>query len=98
MLMPSRQLDAGIYVAGGKVTGSTTINGHDIPFNLTLSSRTCTEPKEFVASNQLNLVSGFTNSNTDEFTIYIANGSYAGTGNQVTNGRECRPKQVSVWV
>ncbi|WP_290708558.1 TIGR02594 family protein, partial [Flavihumibacter sp. CACIAM 22H1] len=86
MLMPGRQVGMGINIPGGEVSGTTEVNGYQLPVDLVLSSRSGIEPSEYVASNSIELSGEFESGATDEFDAYIADESYAGTGNQYTGG------------
>jgi RHS repeat-associated protein len=86
MLMPGRQVGMGLNIPGGEVTGTTEVNGYEVPVDLVLSSRTGVEPNEYVASNTIEISGEFESGETDEFSAYIADETYAGTGNQYTGG------------
>jgi hypothetical protein len=49
--------------------------------DLTLSSRNSDTPYQYVATQYIDLVEGFTSRDSDDVTAYIADTSYAGTGN-----------------
>jgi RHS repeat-associated protein len=76
----------GLNIPGGEVTGTTEVNGYEVPVDLVLSSRTGVEPNEYVASNTIEISGEFESGETDEFSAYIADETYAGTGNQYTGG------------
>jgi RHS repeat-associated protein len=82
MIMPGRMFTA-LTVPGGSVTGGTTqVNGYALPVDLTLNSRTGDKPSEYVATQYIDLTEGFeSGDSTDMLTAYIADTSYAGTGN-----------------
>lgn len=84
MLMPGRQVGMGLNIPGGEVSGTTEVNGYTVPVDLVLSSRGGLQPVEYVASNSIEINGEFESGETDEFTAYIADETYAGTGNQVT--------------
>jgi len=86
MLMPGRQFGQGESFPGVLVNGTTTVNGYTLPIDLFLTSRGAGDAAEYVASNSVDFGGEFESSVSDEFTAYIADGTYAGTGNQVTGG------------
>jgi len=53
---------------------------------MTLTSRTSAQPVEYVASNAVEFTGEFNSLSNDEYNAYIADASYAGTGNQNTGG------------
>ena len=53
---------------------------------MTLTSRTSAQPVEYVASNAVEFTGEFNSLSNDEFSAYIADASYAGTGNQNGGG------------
>lgn len=81
MLMPGRQFGQGLNIAGGEFTETTEVNGYQVPVDLVLNTRSGSEPVEYVASGSIELVGEFESGTTDEFEAYIADESYAGTGN-----------------
>jgi len=84
--MPGRQFGQGENFPGVLVNGTTTVNGYTIPIDLSITGRVSGEAAEYVASNSVEFGGEFESSVSDEFTSYIADGTYAGTGNQVTGG------------
>src|SRR6478736_3791665 len=86
MLMPGRQFGQGENFLGVLVNGTTTVNGYTLPIDLALTSRDSTGPLEYVASGSVVFDGEFESVIADEFSAYIADNSYAGTGNQVTSG------------
>lgn len=83
MLMPERNYGQPENVVGMEYANTTEVNGHVVPTELSVSSRQGIEPTEYVASNSVELQNGFETGATDEIDIYIADETYAGTGNQV---------------
>lgn len=81
MLMPGRQMNQGVNIPGATVTGNTVVNGYTVPVDLTLATRTGSLPSEYVASNSIEFSGEFESTLTDEFTAYISDAGYAGTGN-----------------
>ena len=86
--MPGRQFGQGENFPGVLVNGTTTVNGYTIPIDLNITGRVTGDAAEYVASNSVEFGGEFESSVSDEFTSYIADGTYAGTGNQVTGGGE----------
>ncbi|MDI3322740.1 RHS repeat-associated core domain-containing protein [Pinibacter soli] len=86
MTMPGRTLAIGSGVAGATVSGTTTVNGYTVPVDLSVTNRSSSQPTEYVASNRVVLEGEFQSLASDEFVAYIADGSYAGTGNQGGGG------------
>ena len=84
--MPGRQFGQGENFPGVLVNGTTTVNGYSIPIDLNITGRATGDAAEYVASNSVEFGGEFESSVTDEFSAYIADGTYAGTGNQVTGG------------
>src|SRR5690349_15698104 len=80
MLMPGRQLNQGVNIPGATVTGNTVVNGYTVPVDLAVSSRTG-NLGEYVATGSVEFSGEFEASASDEFTAYISDASYAGTGN-----------------
>ena len=81
MIMPGRMFTA-LAIPGGSVAGTTNVNGYALPVDLTLSRRTADKPSEYVATQYIDLTEGFeSGDSTDMMTAYIADTSYAGTGN-----------------
>jgi len=81
MIMPGRMYTS-LQVPGGSVTGTTQVNGYTVPVDLTLNSRTADKPSEYVATQFIDLVESFeSGDSTDVVTTYLADTSYAGTGN-----------------
>ena len=78
---PGRMFTA-LTVPGGSVAGTTNVNGYALPVDLTLRSRTADKPTEYVATQYIDLTEGFESGDSmDMVTAYIADTSYAGTGN-----------------
>ncbi|MDI3321388.1 LamG-like jellyroll fold domain-containing protein [Pinibacter soli] len=86
MTMPGRTLAIGSGVAGATVSGTTTVNGYTVPVDLSVTNRSSSQPTEYVASNRVVLEGEVQSLASDEFVAYIADGSYAGTGNQGGGG------------
>ena len=86
MLMPGRQFGQGENFPGVLVNGTTTVNGYTIPIDLSITGRVTGDAAEYVASNSVEFSGEFESSVSDEFTSYIVDGTYAGTGNQVSGG------------
>lgn len=84
--MPRRQFGQSENFPGVLVVGTTTVNGYTIPIDLNITGRATGDAAEYVASNSVEFGGEFESSVADEFSAYIADGSYAGTGNQVTGG------------
>src|SRR5882757_6334042 len=80
MIMPGRMFTA-LTVPGGSVSGTTQVNGYTVPVDLALTSRTGNEPTQYVASRSIDLDEGFESGTNDDVTAYIADTSYAGSGN-----------------
>jgi RHS repeat-associated protein len=85
MIMPGRMFIA-LQIPGGSVSGTTQVNGYTVPVDLTLSSRNSDTPYQYVATQYIDLVEGFTSRDSDDVTAYIADTSYAGTGNGGSDG------------
>lgn len=77
----------GLTIQGGEINGTTVVNGYTVPIDLALSSRTGNEPAEYVASITVEFTGEFSSGETDEFTAYITDATYAGTGNQTSGGQ-----------
>ena len=84
--MPMRGGSIGLGLPGATQSGSDTVNGYTVPVDMTLTSRTSAQPVEYVASNAVEFTGEFNSLPNDEFSAYIADASYAGTGNQNTGG------------
>ncbi|WEK34074.1 MAG: hypothetical protein P0Y53_16425 [Candidatus Pseudobacter hemicellulosilyticus] len=84
MLMPGRTYSKSTNVSfpGGTVGGTTLVNGHVVPADLSVESRTGTIPTEYVAAESIEFLPGFESGGADLFTAYIAPADYAGTGNE----------------
>jgi len=86
MLMPGRQFGQGENFPGVLVNGTTTVNGYTIPIDLSITGRVTGDAAEYVASNSVEFGGEFESIVSDEFSASIADGTYAGTGNQLTGG------------
>ena len=85
--MPMRGGSLGLGLPGATQSGSDTINGYSVPVDMTLTgNRTSAQPVEYVASNSVEFTGEFESAYNDEFSAYIADASYAGTGNQNGGG------------
>ena len=84
--MPGRQFGQGENFPGVLVNGTTTVNGYSIPIDLNITGRITGDAAEYVASNSVEFGGEFESIVSDEFSASIADGSYAGTGNQVSGG------------
>ena len=84
--MPGRQFGQGENFPGVLVNGTTTVNGYTIPIDLNITGRVTGDAAEYVASSSVEFGGEFESSVADEFSAYIADGTYEGTGNQVTGG------------
>ncbi|MBS1604645.1 MAG: hypothetical protein JST42_18410, partial [Bacteroidetes bacterium] len=80
MVMPGRMFTA-ISIPGGSVSGQSQVNGYTLPQDLDITSRASADPREYVATRMIDLDNGFESKDTEDVTLYIADGSYAGTGN-----------------
>ena len=74
MQMPGR---GGSLTAGGWVNGT---GGASLLADLTVSSRTGNEPREYKASKSIEFIAGFTSGVNDEFTAYIDESAPSGGG------------------
>ncbi|GAO44442.1 hypothetical protein FPE01S_03_04790 [Flavihumibacter petaseus NBRC 106054] len=81
MLMPGRQFGQGINIPGSTSSGNSNVNGYSVPTDLTVSSRSGAQPTEYVASGSVEFTGEFVAADSDDFTAYIVDGTYAGTGN-----------------
>jgi len=84
--MPGRQFGQGENFPGVLVNGTTTVNGYTIPIDLSITGRVTGDAAEYVASNSVEFGGEFESIVSDEFSASIADGTYAGTGNQLTGG------------
>jgi RHS repeat-associated protein len=80
MVMPGRMFTA-ISIPGGAVSGQSQVNGYTLPMDLDLTARGDDQTKEYVATQMIDLDNGFESGDVDDVTLYIADTSYAGTGN-----------------
>ena len=80
MIMPGRMFTA-ISIPGGAVSGQSQVNGYTLPVDLDLTARGDDQTKEYVATQMIDLDNGFVSGDVDDVTLYIADTSYAGTGN-----------------
>ena len=80
MVMPGRMFTA-ISIPGGAVSGQSQVNGYTLPVDLDLTARGDDQTKEYVATQMIDLDNGFVSGDVDDVTLYIADTSYAGTGN-----------------
>jgi len=85
MVMPGRMFTK-LTIPGGSVEGTTQVNGYPLPVDLELSSRQIGGPSQYVASSVIDLTDGFTSEDNADVTAYIADTSYAGTGNGGSDG------------
>ena len=76
-LMPGR---SGHAIQNGWVSGTDNVNGYTLPVDLSLNNRSNNQPIEYVASNSIDFGDGFQSAAGDNFTAYIADASYAGSG------------------
>lgn len=74
-LMPGR---GGRVTTGGWASGTDNVNGYTVPADLSISNRVDNKPSEYVASSTITFTEGFTGGVGDNFTAYIADGSYTG--------------------
>lgn len=81
MLMPGRQFGQGVNIPGVSTTGNTPVNGYSVPADMTVTTRSSSEPTQYVAANTIEFTGSFESLSGDEMEAYIADGSYAGTGN-----------------
>ena len=82
MQMPGR---GGSLTAGGWVNGT---GGASLLANLTVSSRTGNEPKEYKASKSIEFIAGFSSGTNDEFSAYIDESAPSGGGSGDLDGND----------
>ncbi|MFY0255161.1 M15 family metallopeptidase [Chitinophaga sp. 30R24] len=78
MLMPGR---SGHALGTGWSSGTDDINGYTLPIDLSLNNRSDNQPSDYVATRSIELLTGFTSGDDDNFSVYIADDTYAGGGN-----------------
>ncbi|MFY0255159.1 type II toxin-antitoxin system death-on-curing family toxin [Chitinophaga sp. 30R24] len=78
MLMPGR---SGHALGTGWSSGTDDINGYTLPIDLSLNNRSDNQPLDYVATRSIELLTGFTSGDDDNFSVYIADDTYAGGGN-----------------
>ncbi|MFY0255164.1 hypothetical protein ACDQ55_14545 [Chitinophaga sp. 30R24] len=78
MLMPGR---SGHALGRGWSSGTDDINGYTLPIDLSLNNRSDNQPSDYVATRSIELLTGFTSGDDDNFSVYIADDTYAGGGN-----------------
>lgn len=86
MRMPGRQYGNGPVFAGGDYDSTSLVNGYSLPADLQLSARPDRQPEEYVAAASIELLPGFSSSEGDSYQLYIADETYAGSGNQPPPG------------
>jgi RHS repeat-associated protein len=86
MRMPGRQYGNGPVFAGGDYDSTSLVNGYSLPADLQLSARPDRHPEEYVAAASIELLPGFSSSEGDSYQLYIADETYAGSGNQPPPG------------
>jgi RHS repeat-associated protein len=86
MRMPGRQYGNGPVFAGGDYDSTTLVNGYQLPADLTLTARPDRQPEEYVAASSIELLPGFSSTEGDSYQLYIADETYAGSGNQPPPG------------
>lgn len=86
MRMPGRQYGNGPVFAGGDYDSTTLVNGYQLPADLALTARPDRQPNEYVAATSIELLPGFSSTEGDSYQLYIADETYAGSGNQPPPG------------
>jgi RHS repeat-associated protein len=86
MRMPGRQYGNGPVFAGGDYDSTSLVNGYSLPADLQLSARPDRHPEEYVAAASIELLPGFSSTEGDSYQLYIADETYAGSGNQPPPG------------